>query len=133
RPAPGRPPLGPDAAASSLWVRSGGRSASPMHHVPRRAKPVAAAILRGPRACSSAGERPLHTREVPGSIPGTPIARHASTAAAPSPGQAYSPPRERALVVVVAAPELGAGGGLARGSPGRAVRDGRRGRANRPV
>jgi hypothetical protein len=27
-----------------------------------------------PRACSSAGERPLHTREVTGSIPVTPIA-----------------------------------------------------------
>src|SRR5438034_586955 len=50
RPAPGRPPLGPDAAASSLWVRSGGRSASPMHHVPRRAKPVPAAILQGPHS-----------------------------------------------------------------------------------
>jgi hypothetical protein len=32
------------------------------------------ANLRSARACSSAGERPLHTREVTGSIPVTPIA-----------------------------------------------------------
>jgi hypothetical protein len=32
-----------------------------------------AAILLAPGAHSSAGERPLHTREVPGSIPGAPI------------------------------------------------------------
>jgi hypothetical protein len=33
-----------------------------------------AAKLTLPGAHSSAGERPLHTREVPGSIPGAPIA-----------------------------------------------------------
>jgi hypothetical protein len=37
------------------------------------------------RACSSAGERPLHTREVTGSIPVTPIAGRSPASAAPKP------------------------------------------------
>ena len=38
---------------------------------------VEGAILSRSRAHSSAGERPLHTREVPGSIPGAPIGKPA--------------------------------------------------------
>ena len=59
-------------------------------HDPRRARPRASsspaagqarrrplAKLRASRACSSAGERPPHTREVAGSSPATPNARAA--------------------------------------------------------
>src|SRR5438046_107342 len=51
----------------------------------------------------------------------------------PTPSHGSFVRRERALLVVRAAPGLGADGGLARRGPDRAVRDRRRGRADRPV
>src|SRR4051794_3921911 len=74
--APGREslallPPGPDAVRMLPLPEPDPRAAGP---------PMVAAGVRyrsRSRAYSSAGERSLHTREVPGSIPGTPIARNA--------------------------------------------------------
>ena len=59
------------AYREGLVKGASGRAASALAHSGRN---PAVATLTPLRAHSSAGERPLHTREVPGSIPGAPIA-----------------------------------------------------------
>jgi hypothetical protein len=64
------------ATRPNWWTRASSRLRARSQGCASRSPKHSGARLAEARAHSSAGERPLHTREVPGSIPGVPITQN---------------------------------------------------------